>query len=94
MAVIMEMFFNAPDGQDPKLAQRASTYFQVLILNPDCSPAALAIASVISSLTSPTKAGGAGNPQSSRRAPPARPRDTSRRTGFPAYSSEVGPLYG
>ncbi|HMD97318.1 MAG TPA: hypothetical protein VKM93_08350 [Terriglobia bacterium] len=63
LAAIMEMFFNAPDGQDPKLAHRASTYFQVLILDPGSSPAALAIASVISSLTSPTKAAGAGSPQ-------------------------------
>jgi hypothetical protein len=56
LAAIMEMFFNAPDGQDPKLANRASTYFHGLTLDPACSPAALAIASVITSLTSPTKA--------------------------------------
>jgi hypothetical protein len=55
LAAIMEMFFDAPDGQDPKLAKRVSTYFQVLTLDPGSSPAALAIASIISSLTSPTK---------------------------------------
>ena len=63
LATIMEMFFNAPDGQDPVLAQRASTYFHALILDPGSSPAALAIASVISSLTSRTKAAGDGTPQ-------------------------------
>jgi hypothetical protein len=59
----MEMFFAAPDGHDPKLAHRASTYFQALSVDFDSSPAALAIASVISSLTSPSKAAGTGNPQ-------------------------------
>ncbi len=63
LAAIMEMFFDAPDGQDPKLAKRASTYFHTLSLDFDSSPAALAIASVISSLTAPKKAGGTGNPQ-------------------------------
>ena len=57
------MFFAAPDGHDPKLAHRASTYFQALSVDFDSSPAALAIASVISSLTSPSKAAGTGNPQ-------------------------------
>jgi hypothetical protein len=52
LAAIMEMFFAAPDGHDPKLAHRASTYFQALSVDFDSSPAALAIASVISSLTS------------------------------------------
>jgi hypothetical protein len=61
LAAIMEMFSKAPDGQDPKLAQRASTYFHDLTLDPGSSPAALAIASVISSLTSPTKVTGAGS---------------------------------
>ena len=56
----MEMFFNTPDGQDSKLAKRASTYFHALILDGGSSPAALAIASVITSLTSPTRAPGAG----------------------------------
>jgi hypothetical protein len=28
LAAIMEMFFDAPDGHDSKLAHRASTYFQ------------------------------------------------------------------
>jgi hypothetical protein len=63
LAAIMEMFFAAPDGHDPKLAHRASTYFQALSVDFDSSPAALAIASVISSLTSPSKAAGTGNPQ-------------------------------
>jgi len=63
LAAIMEMFFDAPHGDDPKLAQRASTYFDVLTLDPGSSSAALAIASVISSLTSPTKARGAGSQQ-------------------------------
>ena len=63
LAAIMEMFFNSPDGQDSKLAKRASTYFHALILDAGSSPAALAIASVITSLTSPTKAPDAGNPQ-------------------------------
>jgi hypothetical protein len=58
LAAIMEMFFNAPDGQDPKLAERASTYFNVLTLDAGSSPAALAIASVISSFTSSTKGTG------------------------------------
>jgi hypothetical protein len=62
LAAIMEMFFDAPDGHDPKLAHRASTYFQALSVDFDSSPAALAIASVISSLTSPSKAAGTGNP--------------------------------
>jgi hypothetical protein len=61
LAAIMEMFSKVPDGQDPKLAQRASTYFHELILDPGSSPAALAIASVVSSLTSPTKVTGAGS---------------------------------
>jgi hypothetical protein len=63
LAAIMEMFFAAPDGHDPKLTHRASTYFQALSVDFDSSPAALAIASVISSLTSPSKAAGTGNPQ-------------------------------
>jgi hypothetical protein len=49
LAAIMEMFFAAPDGHDPKLAHRASTYFQALSVDFDSSPAALAIASVITS---------------------------------------------
>ena len=61
LAKIMEMFYDAPDGQDPKLAERASAYFQALILDPASSPAAVAIASVITSLTSPTKTAGAGS---------------------------------
>ena len=60
LAAIMEMFFDAPDGQDSKLAKRASTYFHKLSLDFDSSPAALAIASVISSLTAPKAAGGGG----------------------------------
>ena len=60
LAAIMEMFFDAPDGQDPKLAKRASTYFHTLSLDFDSSPAALAIASVISSLTAPKAAGAGG----------------------------------
>ena len=63
LAAIMEMFFAAPDGHDPKLAHRASTYFQALSVDFDSSPAALAIASVITSLTSPSKAAGTGNPR-------------------------------
>lgn len=63
LADTMEMLFNAPDGQDPKLSQRASAYFHALILDPSSSPAALAIASVINSLTVPTKAASAGSPQ-------------------------------
>jgi hypothetical protein len=55
LAAIMEMFFKAPDGRDPKLAERASSYFHVLSLEPSSSPTALAIASVISSLTAPGK---------------------------------------
>ena len=35
LAAIMEMFFDAPDGQDPKLAKRASTYFHTLSLDFD-----------------------------------------------------------
>ena len=62
LAAIMEMFFDAPSGQDTKLAHRASTYFQALSVDFDSSPAALAIASVISSLTSPSKAAGGGTP--------------------------------
>lgn len=62
LAAIMEMFFDAPDGHDSKLAHRASTYFQALSVDFDSSPAALAIASVISSLTSPSRAGGTGTP--------------------------------
>ncbi len=60
LAAIMEMFFDAPDGQDPKLAKRASTYFHTLSLDFDSTPAALAIASVISSLTAPKAAGAGG----------------------------------
>lgn len=56
LAAIMEMFWDTPSGQDPKLAKRASTYFHALILDAGSTPAALAIASVITSLTSPAKA--------------------------------------
>ena len=48
LAAIMEMFFDAPNGNDPKLAQRARTYFNMLTLDPSSSCTALAIASVIS----------------------------------------------
>jgi hypothetical protein len=60
LAAIMEMFFEAPDGQDSKLAKRASAYFHALVLDAGSSPAALAVASVITSLTAPTKAADAG----------------------------------
>jgi hypothetical protein len=63
LAAIMEMFFDAPHGQDSKLAKRASTYFHALVLDAGSSPAALAVASVITSLTSPTKAPDAGSTQ-------------------------------
>jgi hypothetical protein len=63
LAAIMEMFFDAPNGHDSKLAHRASTYFQALSVDFDSSPAALAIASVISSLASPSKAAATSNPQ-------------------------------
>jgi len=58
LAAIMEMFFDAPDGKDPKLASRASAYFNKLSLHAGSSPTALAIASVVTSLTS--GAGGEG----------------------------------
>lgn len=63
LAAIMEMFFDSPDGQDPKLAQRASAYFHKLTLDSGSSVAALAIASVISSLTSAPRAAGGGGQQ-------------------------------
>jgi hypothetical protein len=50
-------FFYAPIGHDSKLAQRASTYFNELTLDPGSSSTALAIASVITSLTSPKAVG-------------------------------------
>lgn len=55
LAAIMEMFFDSPDGQNSKLAMQASSYFHALIMDAGSSPAALAIASVITSLTSPSK---------------------------------------
>jgi hypothetical protein len=61
MSAIMEMFFDAPNGQDAKLAHRADTYLQALILDSGSSPAALAVVSVIKSLTSQTKASTAGS---------------------------------
>jgi hypothetical protein len=62
LAAIMEMFFAAPDGQDSKLAKRANDYFHALILDNGSSPAALAICSVITSLTSASKVPAGASP--------------------------------
>jgi hypothetical protein len=59
VSAIMEMFFDAPNGQDAKLSHRANTYLQTLFVDPGSSPAALAIVSVVKSLTSQTKASAA-----------------------------------
>jgi len=51
LAAIMDLLF---DGPDTNLAQRVRAYYRKLILNPGASPAALAIASVINSLLTPS----------------------------------------
>lgn len=60
LAAIMEMFFDAPDGNDPELKKQAATYFHALSSNESSSPAALAIASVVHALTSQTKGTSSG----------------------------------
>jgi hypothetical protein len=57
LAAIMDLLFDAPDGDDPKLGPRVRAYYGQLVLDPGASPAALAIASVITSLLPPTTVG-------------------------------------
>ena len=51
LAAIADLLF---DGPDTNLAQRVRAYYRKLILDPGASPAALAIASVINSLLTPS----------------------------------------
>ena len=62
LSAIMELFFDAPNGQDAKLAHRANTYLQALIVDSGSSPAALAIVSVIKSLTQTKASAAVGQP--------------------------------
>jgi hypothetical protein len=58
LAAIIDRLFDVPDGTDPKLAQQARACYRTLILDPGASPAALAIASVVNSLLSPSSPNG------------------------------------
>jgi hypothetical protein len=58
LAAIVDALFDASAGPDTPLAQQVRRYYRTLTLDTGSSPAALAIASVLNSLLSPSIANG------------------------------------
>jgi|HubBroStandDraft_5_1064220.scaffolds.fasta_scaffold637498_1 hypothetical protein len=58
LAAIIDSFFDAPSGIDTKLAERVRAYHSQLVLDPESSPTALAIVSVVNTLVTPSSSAG------------------------------------